>query len=103
MQRVTMVRYSARPGEADANEALSRAVFDQLRAEQPAGVAYALLREGDAFVHLFVNLREDSSEAVTGLASFQAFQRDFEARCQGAPDVQRLGMGLVEAYGFAQA
>lgn len=100
MQRVTLVRYSAKPGQADQNEALSRVVFEQLRAERPAGLAYALLRQGDAFLHLFVNLEEDSSQALTGLASFEAFQRDFDARCEGAPDVQRLGMNLVEAYGF---
>ena len=42
MQRVTMVRYTTRPDQGATNEALSRAVFPQLKAAAPEGIAYAL-------------------------------------------------------------
>jgi len=40
MQRVTLVRYTTKPERAAENEALSRAVFAQLRSAPPEGVAY---------------------------------------------------------------
>ena len=39
MQRVTLVRYTTKPDRAAENEALSRAVFAQLRTAPPEGVA----------------------------------------------------------------
>ena len=70
MQRVTLVRYTTKPDRAAENEALSRAVFAQLRNAPPEGVAYALFRDGDEFIHVFVNLKEDDasfSAARSGL------------------------------------
>src|SRR5258708_650556 len=43
MQRVTLVRYAAKPDRAAENETLARAVFAELRAAAPDHVAYALL------------------------------------------------------------
>ncbi len=103
MQRVTMVRYTAKPDRAAENEALSRAVFAELRATAPPDVAYALFRNGTEFVHLFVNLVEDSSDAVTELASFKAFGDNSGDRWEAPPQVQRLALQLVESYGFAKA
>jgi len=103
MQRVTMVRYTAKPDRADENEALSRAVFAELRAAAPDHVAYALFRDGVDFVHVFVNLREDDSSAVTELPSFKAFAKAIEARCAAPPDQMRLSVGLLASYGFASA
>ena len=103
MQRVTIVRYTAKPDRADENEALSRAVFAELRATRPDAVAYALFRDGADFLHLFINLKADDSEAVTGLPSFQAFSKDAADRYAAAPEVVRLGLELVESYGLAGA
>jgi hypothetical protein len=55
---VTLVRYTAKPDRADENEALSRAVFKELKAMAPAHVTYALFRNGLEFAHLFVNTRD---------------------------------------------
>lgn len=67
MQRVTLVRYTAKPDRAEENQALSLAVFSELKITKPEHVAYAVFRDGADFVHLFVNLREDDSAAVTEL------------------------------------
>jgi hypothetical protein len=100
MQRVTMVRYTTKPEHTAENEALSRAVFDEARAVAPEGVAYALYRDGDEFVHLFQNLREDNSDAITELPSFKAFQAGIAERCLTPPQPMRLSLSLIEALGF---
>lgn len=101
MQRVTLVRYTAKPEHAAENEALSRAVFAELRAAAPAGVTYALFRDGMAFVHVFVNWQAEDSSPLTELASFKAFAKDGSARMEAPPEVTRLDLHLVEAYGTA--
>ena len=103
MQRVTLVRYAAKSELADENEALSKAVFAELARTRPGGVAYALFRSGDDFVHLFVNLKDDSSDAVTELASFKAYAADVSARCVEPPQPLRIGAELVASYGFEGA
>ena len=103
MQRVTLVRYAAKPERADENEALSRAVFVELRRTAPKGVAYAVLRHGDDFIHLFVNLLGESADALTELPSFRAYSAAIAERCVTPPDVQRLGGDLLESYGLEEA
>ena len=103
MPRVTLVRYTAKPDRADENEALSRAVFAELKAKAPDHVAYALFRDGRDFVHLFINRQGDDSDAVTELPTFKAFSKDAGARYEAPPDVMRLSLALVESYGFAPA
>jgi hypothetical protein len=100
MPRMTVVRYVAKPEAADANEALSRAVYDELRQQAPAHIAYALFRNGAEFLHLFVNTRDDSSDPVTELPSFKRFQKDIQSRCVEPPQATRVSFGLVDSYGF---
>ena len=102
MQRVTLVRYAAKPDLAAENESLARAVFTELRATAPEGVAYALFRNGAEFVHLFVNLVDDSSDAVTELPSFKAYAKDTAERFVAPPEVTRLGLRLLESYGLGE-
>jgi hypothetical protein len=101
MQRVTLVRYTAKPDRAAENEALSRAVFEELRATAPAHVAYALFRNGSDFVHVFVNTASDDSGVVTDLPSFKDFSKDAAERYVAPPEVLRLGLQLLESYGFS--
>jgi len=103
MQRVTLVRYAAKPGRADENEALSRKVFAELRRVRPSSVAYALFRNGDEFLHLFVNFQDESSDAVTELPSFKAFSEGSGERMVEPPQPLRIATGLVESYGFEGA
>jgi hypothetical protein len=103
MQRVTLVRYATKPDRAVENETLSRAVFKELHATAPDGVAYALFRHGAEFTHLFVNLRDESADVLTELPTFKAFAQDSADRYQAPPTVERLALKLVDSYGFTKA
>ena len=101
MKRVTMVRYTLKPGMNDENARLSRAVFDRLRADAPDDISYATFRDGDEWLHLMVNFAGDNSDAVTATPEFDAFQAEISARCAVSPQPVRLTMEPVERYGFA--
>jgi len=103
MQRVTLVRYTAKPDRAAENEKLSRAVFAQLRNASSEGIAYALFRDGNEFVHVFLNLKEDESAPVTALPAFKAFEEGIADRCEVSPKATRLVVQLVDSYGFCAA
>ncbi len=103
MNRVTIVRYTTKAGRADDNEALSRAVFDELRVRQPQGVAYALCRAGDDFLHVFINFESDSADAVVELPSFKAFTAHAFDRHFAAPEAMRIPTEVVDSYGFERA
>ena len=102
MARVTIVRYTTKPERADENEALSRAVFSELHEKKPTGIAYGLFKEPDgvSFVHVFVNLAEDSSDAVTELPTFKAFEESIRERCSTPPTPTRLRADLIDSYGL---
>lgn len=102
MPRVTMVRYTTKPDRAAENEALSRAVFTELHRTKPEGIAYGLFKEldGTSFVHLFVNLVDDSSDAVTELPTFKAFEKSIRERCVALPAPTRITVDLVDSYGL---
>ena len=103
MQRVTLVRYTAKPDRAAENETLARAVFAELRAAPPDHVAYALFRDGVEFVHLFVNTEDDDSSPVTELPSFKVYAKDIVERCEAPPEATRLRLRLLESYGLTPA
>ncbi|HEY6027846.1 MAG TPA: hypothetical protein VIV09_13190 [Pseudolabrys sp.] len=102
MPRVTMVRYTTKPDRAAENEALSRAVFTEIHQNKPAGIAYGLFKEpdGTSFVHLFINLEDDSSDAVTELPTFKAFEKSIRDRCVAPPAATRMTVALVDSYGL---
>src|SRR5258707_15711486 len=100
MQRLTFVRYATKPGRADENEALSRAVFAELRTRRPPDLAYALCRAGDEFTHLFINFAGEDAEPLTGLASFKAFAAEGADRQVAPPEVVRASVEVLETYGF---
>jgi hypothetical protein len=101
MQRVTLVRYTAKPDRAAENERLARAVFAELKQAAPPHIAYALFRNGVEFIHLFVNTKDDDAGALIGLASFKAYAKDVAERCEAPPEPLRLGGRLLESYGLA--
>jgi hypothetical protein len=105
MQRVTLVTYETKPERAAENEALSLAVFEELRTRTPGDVAYGLFKgsDGVTFVHLFVNLAEDDSAAVTELPSFKAYQAGILDRCVTPPQANRFSLNLLESYGLKGA
>jgi hypothetical protein len=98
MQRVTLVRYAAKPDRADENQALSLEVFDELKTVRPDNIAYALFRDGVDFVHLFVNLRDDDSGVLTDLPTFQAFAKnvnDAQRSAAGSHPPEREAAGVL--------
>jgi hypothetical protein len=103
MPRVTLVRYTTKPERADENEALSRAVFAELKATRPDNIAYALFRDGQDFMHVFINTVDDSADALTELSAFKAFGADAKDRYRAEPEVSRVIMDLVASYGLNQA
>jgi len=85
MQR-TLIRYKAKPEQADSNAELIAAVFAQLRDAKPAGIRYLALRlEDDSFVHLVATETDDGSKALRELPAFQAFQTGIRDRCDEMP------------------
>jgi hypothetical protein len=103
MQRVTMVRYTTKPDQGATNEALSRAVLSQLKAAAPEGIAYALLRDGNEFIHVFLNFQADEAASLTELPAFKTFQENIAERCDVPPQATRLAAQLVDCYGFDAA
>ena len=79
-----LVRYRTKPDQADPNQRLIEAVFQELRTKQPDGVRYLALRLGDGtFVH-FVTVA-DGSSGLTSLDAFREFQADIKERCIEPP------------------
>ena len=103
MQRATLVRYTTKPGRADENETLARAVFTELSGKRRQPFAYAVLRQGDEFVHVFLNLEADDSDGVTELKSFKAFGDNASERWLAPPEIFRHSMQLIGAFGFEAA
>lgn len=82
--RTILVRYRTRPDQSDTNDALVRAVFDELATGQHPGFRYACLRAGDDVVHVAA-LDDGAVNPLPGLASFAAFHAELDARCEVAP------------------
>lgn len=91
MRRV-MVRYRVKPERVEENEALVRAVYDELARARPAGLRYATVKldDGVSFVHLASVETADGHNPLSDLAAFREFQREIRDRCDQAPVVSEL-------------
>ena len=96
MRRV-VVRYRVKPDQADRNEQLVRAVYEELHRADPAGFRYRTLRlaDGVTFVHI---AEGDGASVLPELAAFQEFQRDLAERCDEPPLV--LEATEVGSFGY---
>jgi len=80
--RQIMVRYRVKEGREAENEALVRAVYEELASVQPEGFRYATFRFDErSFMHVAF-IEEDGPGPLPGLAVFQAFTRDIGERCE---------------------
>lgn len=97
---VAMIRYRVRPGHAEENAALVRAVYAELEVVRPAGLRYAtfLLEDGESFVHLAFT-EPDAEAPLTSLASFGAFRAGLEERCAEPPVATSLAT-RIGGYGL---
>jgi hypothetical protein len=95
MTRV-MVRYKVKPERAAENEALVRAVYDELAATQPAGLRYATfkLEDGLSFIHL-AELEEQVE--LASVAAFRRFRQGLEERCDEPP--VRVVLSKIGSFG----
>ena len=95
--KTIMVQYKTSETQADANAALVRAVFDELRARAPGGIRYASYRlaDGVSFVHI-ATLETPEENPLTTLPSFKAFQAQVKDRCVEPPVV--TGVTVVGSY-----
>jgi hypothetical protein len=87
-----MVRYKVKPDRAAENEELVRAVYDELRRTEPAGLRYATfqLDDGVSFVHLASVENEDGRSPLSDVKAFQQFQKNIADRCDDAPVATEL-------------
>ena len=88
--RQVMVRYKVKPDRAAENEALVRAVYEELAETEPDGLRYATFRldDGVSFVHLATVEGDHNPLAET--AAFARFQADVRDRCEEPPVVTEL-------------
>ena len=90
--RQVMVRYRVKPERVEENEALVRAVYDELRRTEPAGLRYATFKldDGVSFVHLAATESASGGTALSTLTAFQEFQKHIEDRTDERPIVTEL-------------
>jgi len=91
MKRV-LVRYKVKPDRAAENEELVRAVYDELKRTDPAGLRYVTfqLDDGVSFVHLASIETEDGRSPLSDVKAFKQFQENIGERCDEAPVATEL-------------
>jgi hypothetical protein len=94
--RQVIVRYKVKPERVAENEALVRAVYEELARTAPAGFRYATFRNGASFTHLAIS--DGDASPLPQLEAFRRFQQDIADRCDEPPAVTEVE--AVGAYGF---
>jgi len=91
-----MVRYTVKPGLAEANEDLVRAVYRELHDAAPDAFRYATfpLDDGLSFVHIAE--ADGEHNPLAELPAFQAFVAGIADRCDQPP----VTSGLSEVGSF---
>jgi len=87
--RQVLVRYRVKPERVEENEELVRAVYEELRSTEPAGLRYATfkLEDGVSFIHLAIH---ESGNALEKATAFQEFLKELGDRTDEAPVVTEL-------------
>jgi hypothetical protein len=98
--KMTMVRYTVKPGRADENEALIEAVYAELAAEPQEGLRYATFKmeDGVSFVHLATVAEGIEGNPLTRVAAFGRFTAEIADRCQEPPVTAQIDQ--VGAFRF---
>jgi hypothetical protein len=84
MRRV-MVRYTVKPGQAERNEELVRAVYHELDERSPDGLRYATFRLDDGLSFVHVAEVEGEGNPLAQLPAFKAFTAGIGERCDEPP------------------
>lgn len=82
-----VVSYTVRPEAAAEHVRLIEAIFEQLRAEQPAHVEYKVVRleDGVSFVHVSTADTPDGSNPLPEMSAFKEFGKDSASRVATPP------------------
>lgn len=92
-----VVRYRPKADQADRNQELVEAVFEELAATDPGGLRYATFRLGDGtFVHIADIEGDENPLAAT--AAFAAFQDGIGERCEEGEGPNPQPATLVGSY-----
>jgi hypothetical protein len=95
-----IVQYRVKPGSAEQNAELVRAVYAELAAQEPPGFRYATFvqEDGVSFVHIATT--EDAHQApLAQLPAFKSFLANIAERCEQPPSTTRLE-SQVGSYRF---
>jgi hypothetical protein len=90
-----LIRYRVKPGRAEENAGLVRAVYAELAELAPPGFRYATFQDGDTFTHVAFT---DGEPPLPSLPAFRRFQAGLEERCAEQPQVRRDPIG---SYGLS--
>jgi hypothetical protein len=88
--RQVMVRYRVTAERAAENEALVRAVYDELAATEPGGLRYATFKLDDGVSFLHIAETEDGQNPLSEVTAFREFQAGIADRCDEPPLVSDL-------------
>jgi hypothetical protein len=90
--RCVMVRYTVKEGRAAENEALVRAVYEELRETDPDGLRYGTfkLSDGLSFVHVAAVDTEDGHNPLADVKAFARFQENIAERLDDGPETIQL-------------
>lgn len=96
-----MIRYKVKPGRAEENEQLIRAVYEELQSTAPAGLRYATFRidDGVSFIHIASN-ETNGPNPLREIAAFQRFQQNVGERCIEPP--VSVELHEIGSFGFWQ-
>jgi hypothetical protein len=88
--RQVMVRYKVKPDRIEENEALVRAVYEELHRTEPFGLRYATFRQDDGVSFVHVAQAEEGANPLAEVEAFARFQEDISERCDEPPVVTVL-------------
>jgi len=96
----TIVRYRVKPGRAEENADLVRAVYAELAAQAPPGFRYATFAHEDGVSFAHVAFSDDGHDVpLPGLPAFERFTAAIKERCDEPPQATTFGT-LVGSYGI---
>lgn len=101
MSNAIVVRYRTKPDATANNEALVRAVYEELAEREPDGFHYMTFRldDGVSFVHVAVH-DEGAENPLPSSPAFARFQADLAARLDEGPTPAPAY--VVGSYAFGQ-
>lgn len=94
--RHVIVRYKVKPGQAELNEQLVKAVYEELQETKPTGFRYATFRLDDGLSFAHIAFQEGDDNPLTGNKAFAKFTDNIGDRCDIPPQVTE--MHVVGSY-----